>query len=924
MLKLRWIDYSDHNGLLDLRSEKSSGGQCKIVVADLHSKKILKQTLLQRDGFIEGSQILRASELWRSILFQVEPIIAIVPKSLAIFLAKEFILQHSQTLGLKPSQAQSLVEAAIELAPIVFHPDGDERLEAWFEENPDRRLLWQLWFIRVKVFVNDLVTNKKIIINEWIPSYIIHFHDVSSLEVGPLIVDLAGSLSSAEMELFNILVQKNEIILNVPTGRVWNRFSRLLNVYSVEKKIQQQVAANDDLTLHSRGQFLRFANALAETKFVVAEIRRLLDVGVPISDIQIIMADPRAYRSVLYEHLRAEGIPCEANGRNVLRDRSDFQKFWSHIKMLLGQQSRSDVEVCLDIEDVSRRSRRIDALSPEKRNDFRSSHLMSRPNVGDEPIVFETRFTRWEFLQNLTHFIDEIILTPELLSSLIECFKGVPETISLSWKNWVEYLWEQSGKDCESPKVHQDHLVIVDLFGAIGTTAKYRYYMGLNEAALKGHQGSFLEEEDIFLLQKDLGFVFDSGRSERAEFALEWAAQGPAHLHCFLVSDVDFVGKLQMPCRFWLQHKLETVNKTSIADFMKTTEAPLTCFDDRIMNRSIHAALAIRDVAKVEWRNMPTLSQSSLKTFDDCSFRFYAEKFFLLENTPEIEHDLDRMSRGSLIHALLAFMAKQKTNWSWQFSELSEFAESWRTEYSSGKSHQGGRLQWELTWPFEKNRAIEQALEVQKLHNLRLQEYPRSSILGTEVKFNAFFNLETGMWLTDHECGFKDRSPHLFKLTGSIDRMDLVESAHANGEKYLYIWDYKGSLSASMKKSPNDWLANQDRQLLLYAWAVHKGFVDGLDAEKFRLGGIHYWSYFEDIRGYGVNIDSAAEAAALGISKTISWSQEEFKNQLEQLELQLLQLIRDIKTGEMRAVPQDPKICHNCLWRGLCRASHLK
>src|SRR5262249_7335782 len=152
---------------------------------------------------------------------------------------------------------------------------------------------------------------------------------------------------------------------------------------------------------------------------------------------------------------------------------------------------------------------------------------------------------------------------------------------------------------------------------------------------------------------------------QQLEFELIWFWQRPWTELRLTFAAHDFQGQVLTPSRLWMWSAF--VN----GQFEKRPEAPMkTRWDEIQYLISVYPHAGIPDIRKDNlyaglkgdldgqlstWSLSPagSFSASRLERYWECPFIFAAQKRFYLSDDPALDLDLDRRTRGRLLHAIL-------------------------------------------------------------------------------------------------------------------------------------------------------------------------------------------------------------------------------------------------------------------------------
>src|SRR5207253_8799380 len=150
----------------------------------------------------------RASDLWKLLLKRLAPELRIVSKDFARSMLRSFIDKNAEAFNINSTSEKSLFNYMTQLAPLALAADSDEQVSKWFADHPEISLRWQSWYLISRIALRWMIGEKKIIIADWIPSYLQEIDGLENAWDQDIVVDLGSEISTVEAEVFQRLSHK--------------------------------------------------------------------------------------------------------------------------------------------------------------------------------------------------------------------------------------------------------------------------------------------------------------------------------------------------------------------------------------------------------------------------------------------------------------------------------------------------------------------------------------------------------------------------------------------------------------------------------------------------------------------------------------------------------------------------------------------
>ena len=630
--------------------------------------------------------------------------------------------------------------------------------------------------------------------------------------------------------------------------------------WSGERKLQMDISAMPSADV----RLIRFHSQLAETKNVVAELRASLESGRPLQDHHLYLLEAETQWPALRWHMKKEGLPWQAQPMKL----HGFQSVQRWLATLRSQNPWAlftDQELSRFAMDDLKES--YDWFARKNRNiEYWAQH-----EVYGDLMNAEEFFGHWlkENQDSMVNYLVQKAMT------------DFPAQWRLSFSQWVHYLENLAMLTEVQAEEEKRWNVSLPLQSA------YSFVPNLHQDLQKDKEETDIPLSHLQMLRRDLGWPVDGADSTQLEANLRWLAQDPDSQVVISYAEKDFMGAYKIPHRLftiWSQQESLTNKKSSISLSARWNE-----LQDSLKNSplpDVNASFKVDpEILKKEKKNY--LSPSALEKYEECAFMLVAERHLRLSNSPDYELDLDHVTRGRVQHAL--FEKILKTN-----------QDLWDDEQRLIQ------LMDEAFDELDVDFVDESFKEMMRLHYLQLiktfiqqereyrQKHPKNKTVAVELEFELPLSEE-------------------FKVRGRIDRVD------SDSEGNYWVSDYKSS--AAELNNWQKWMEKGEYQLAAYASAIEDG---GTKLPTKEVLASTYIVVRDDSREKGLFFEEGKEAffdsasRAKGRIDKAEWTK--LKTEMQARWLEIFNKYRD---GNLAPLPEDIKSCDDCLWRGLCRATHL-
>lgn len=873
-----------------LRSELDSisdSGPIKFktwVVSDLRSKFEIQKLLLQKQGFYEDLHVLRASELWRMLLRRVRPDLRIVSSDLIRALVRDQM--ESLDLPLGPSADQAICDFMDQFAPVIFHQGGAENLKEWFEKNPRSFERWGSWYRIAEQFAQYFL-EKRWLAPAWVASVLyqeLQSKDkLDSIWSQGLIFDLGCELTQTEADLIQWLARSFDCEVLKPTPPLPLNFELLLSSYEQLPAPAKTSSAAVSSSQRVEKTF-RFSGMLAEVKHAVAQSRTWLEAGVKPREIAILAPDIESYWAVLAEFMEVEGLPVQKERATRLQSLPVVHQWIANIRIRAGGLDSGQLQMAIYGPEMG-------AASPLRFEEFAAlfTNLLGPEDLGRSAAIQKyfgqslnsKKVMRVEeFLGCTLPFWTRTDLSDILEILIKELLQKSSVNSEMRLSNWLFFLERLiCKKEIRLQPVDNEGIVVANFSDGESLFTTHRIFLGLSQSQLKAKSLSWILPSEINSFNRDHGFYLMDPEASRATFELEWLRLGASVEDHYCFPGTQWEGTIETPSQFWM----EVCVKEKGAEGIHILQIPEVTRWDEIQEDALRMVLPSNS-GQMKLHKEKNLSASSLQRFRDCPFIFFSEKVLELRAPPEVDLDLDRRTKGQLIHGVLEKMTAPEQFLKWTAEDIRQLLEQEKLKLPPGFVHEG------LWAPLrEKNVAL--ALRFQEQEKLWQQKYPTSKIIAREQKFEFVFE---GM-----------------RFKGVIDRLD-------GDDKRLVVLDYKAT--EGQLKTFNKWFDENQLQLGFYSWLLEKGLVAELGIRQVVGAFFYILKNLDRSSGFKTNdgenlLDVQRKKSHISLEAKLKF--------YEDLEVEIRKVIQHISHGEFLPKPRDLDICERCQWRGLCRAPHL-
>ncbi|MGZ3722718.1 MAG: PD-(D/E)XK nuclease family protein [Bdellovibrionales bacterium] len=882
------------------------------VVSDLQSKWHLQKVLLDKHKVLEEQAVKRATELWKHLAFQVIPDARILSNELAQTLFWNWIQPMNLPWARSPQAIPVLLNQMQMWMSIFADPQHEEIMAQWFDDNKESYVRWGHWFELCSLIWNRC-QEQNLVMASWLPAVILS-HDVSELQwpramtfdLGPQISQVEGVLLRELGKHFDVRVIYPEAPWVSLMKNALRPYADLLpTAYNGDPKWQPNV----DESL----EFGRFSTQLAEVKDCVGRVRAWMDSGIPAAKIAVVAPDIEHYWPVLQLYFKEEGLPVNKASTSRLGSFIEMAQWISTLRTLLSKISAHDLEVYF-FSGVEQPRLAFD--------DFRVlfSHVYDSADLKRAKKLFESKLsppsnepqTIQDFLVWAMKFWNATAAQARLSSLLQVIGVEVPRELTLlpgQWLSYVEGLLAR--REVKLQPADENGVWCVSLSSADWLEISHAVFLNLSEGALRSSEISPVSAGEAQKIFNDTGFALGTTDRQEHEFELLWflKRQWSALQLDFPVT--DFQGSVQTPSRMWMWAGI-TNDKLK-----REPQLPRLTRWDEIQHQSLESLAGLREFAEAHHLSLKTgierdvtgavntwkangevrISASSLEKFWDCPFIFGAQRKLKLSDDPALDLDLDRRTRGNLLHALVEELLCEPLRWDWSDVEIAGLVEK-------AREREGIRMGDERLWPAVSAQHVRLGRIFLDHEKKWRERFPNTKTVGRELAFECY-------WDTLNSMPQEVASPVV--ISGRLDRVDVDTQG-----RYSLI-DYKAT--KTNLKNWQSWLSNRQIQLALYAQLLELGLM-GLPQGA--VASANYYVVRDSDRHFGFHVKDATSELYSSDDKHRNFIDAADKEELfKQLRMNIQDAITKIVAGNFNPAPLDSKDCPSCSWRTLCRAPHL-
>lgn len=881
------------------------------LVPDLRTKFELQQKILEQNDFYLDESVLRASDLWRTLLKRVQPNLRIVSDAFAHSILRKILEEID--FGVTASSEDTVFSYIDLLAPIIFHPRGKDQLMAWFEDHPEAKNRWQDWFIRAQYCAFFMVEKYNIITSNWVASFLQANAKVEDVWKTSLVVDLGAEFSRAELDLIRNISRSVDVTVIEPAPKWKSEFSYLLKVYE-DLGAQSQSKERLEVPAYSekKKEVLRFSGMLAEIKNATGQIREWLNSGIEANSISVIAPDIEAYWPVLQVLLAEEGIITQKDVKQKMQGLPSVNRWLANLRTKSGGLSASDLELAFfgNAESQNIRHEMFKSLFKNLygQEDFARNDLIHK--LFHENVDVKDMMDRDTFILNSIKYWESA--EAEIIQVVLrEILQNATKKMIFSWKEWLTYLQTiVATKEILISKGDSAGILVTKLMSGHSAKSRYRIFLGLTDENLKTRQKTQLSGKDYFEIANSLGFYLENPDQSDLDFELHLLADADSSHDIYCFGATDLTGTLCSPAKFWMNlvdpahHEVLALPKETRWDELQYSICHRSWVEGarESLEKRIEQDLGKAELASLVTDQLPRISASAIENYLSCPFVFAAQRYFKLKDLPEVDLDIDHRTRGTLAHALFEKITEETVQnpmrFDWTANELDATLEVIKKEREL--IFADDRL-----WGPLKKRHIDIGLRFLEFEKSWRTEFKKVRTIGREKRFEFYLNPQS-------EVLTRQAAPGSFRISGQIDRID------SDGEGNIIVLDYKSSSAGN--SAHGSWFEKNELQLLFYMWVIEKSLMEDIQGEVVGL----FYFMFKTFEHKGFMLADFTGQAYPEFKKKDKSATDELKEKyIQEFSKVLMQTLDRIRLGEISPIPSDAKTCQTCEWRRQCRAPHL-
>ncbi|MEO0335108.1 MAG: PD-(D/E)XK nuclease family protein, partial [Pseudomonadota bacterium] len=812
-----------------------------------------------------------------------------------------------------------------QLLPVLADPSLSAQMEEWFLSQEKSFLRWRHWYELSKRAWSTL-EDKKMMTSRWCAGLVVARWQEARSESDPLwqrdlICDLGGQFSLLEAEVVKLFTRYRSVNVLKPEAEWSQRYEKtLLAYYVLEGKGTSGQMANVPFPIP---EFLhqmnleRYPTTLSEIKSTVAQVRVLVDSGVRPKDIVISAPDIEVYWPALFRYLELEGIPFNKPVMERLSAYASVESWLAKLRLKVGQISSSDLErAYFDSHSDEKRMhydkfKRLFNLIYDE-SDLRRSDSLKK--------VYSAQFQAGEAL-SFEEFLSFAIVNwgeraelEELATVIKRLLADVTESLHLQAEQWLQYVESiVANEEVLIEEADSSGVDVVNTEELEWLSATHVFVLGFDAASLNEYSEAALTFQDVRSLSESIGVFLDRPDSNKKELQCLTVLNQRREQITLSFSATDFSGTPCAPHVYWLvlaynqgrdiesfsptrETRWDELQQAGFADIAKERQLS----EDRLgslltqMRRDQDLQSPEPFAGDLPW----SLSASQLERYAQCPFQFAAEKLLGLSDLPDVDLDLDVMTKGSFVHKLFQELTEEPMRFDWTDDELKRIIKELPESTHSPVGDPD-------LWAKQEAQFLSLAKRFLKNEQLLREQFPNTQTRGRELAIEL-------NW-ANQERTFKPRDSEGVLFRGFIDRVDVSkESGKA------IVVDYKSS-DASYP-SHGSWLKNKSYQLALYTLALESGLTD-LEVEE--VTAAFYYSAKTMSREKGFRLKEEIDDLYGKRNNRSEMSRDQKQTLFESVKEEIAAMVSKMQKGEMNPEPIKEEICSQCSWSAQCRAPHL-
>lgn len=878
------------------------------LVPTLQQKLVLQQHILPKFGVLPERAFFRVNEFWQLLLKQYCPELKIVSKAWMQTRLDHWLENQTWSVARSKGAGNILLQYLQHMLPALSADHGQELMSEWFQENPSAFIRWGHW-AQLAFQAWEFIKTENMLLAEWTPAFLNQLDEIDYNY--KLIIDLNYDLSPLEAEVFfKINCEKQLLVENEALMDIYK--DDYLSYQLLFEKINTEL---DFKALESKGhcEYQRFSSQLGELKNLCAELKELIQSGVPAQNIAVLAPQIEDYWALMHSFFREEGLPVQKRQSLHLHSlphiMSWFAKIHKHIERPEFFELETDFSANFDEYSMSYSELKQQFININSDADFQK---LAKKHGLEEVKIIEKQGPFKKFVEFATGLYTSSD-TDSLVSILSRAYLDLQPEVVLPYSQWLKYLKTLTAKIEVSERKLADGIICENLEAFHPWGQEYIFVLGLTDENIKGQQSlCAINHYEVSNVGQSTGFYFKRPETKNLEIKLHQLIYQNKNAKLYLsFAESDFQGELQAPAKLWILKALEQ------GEDIQKIRSPKLCSWDQVQRQSPAAMQNYRSLEEQEFNTQyqallqdmgqesppklqsnlseVNLSVSKMESYLKCPFIFTSEKLLALQSLPDLDLDLDHLTTGRVMHSLFEKIVQNKS-----FIYESEVIDQYLNEICE---------EYKIIFfeDFLKNNFFQRYHKMAEnfilFESNWRKDFPETQTVGTELRIKSFWNTEEKNF--DHSVGQA--------FFGSIDRVDKDEQG-----QYV-ILDYKSS--GAGQTNHGSWVKNKKLQLALYAMAIEAG-ATSLPAGP--VVGAFYFNVKDMKRDKGFQVsDQPQSLLPEKPSRHIAVSLEQKQQLYTEISDLFNTAVEKLNSGYVHADPEDIKECNSCDWSELCRAPHL-
>ena len=640
---------------------------------------------------------------------------------------------------------------------------------------------------------------------------------------------------------------------------------------------------------------------LEEIEKALAQVCQWLKVGAAPKDIVLFAPNMEDYWPALKIYFEKEQIPAKKSVFAPLADFPDGQYFLSTLKIHLSYFKFEDLERFSFYRESQRDFSRFKSLYFDVPGRSLTQNLLLKgKSLNPDQQITGRHFIEWA----LSFWPKEG--QPFLLEKITKIFQNFPLEESLKASSWLSWLESEALiLEIELEGENEGGISCLSFNALHSSLSPYVFVLGLDEESFKS-LGPLNETEQEAVLN-DLGFPLPFSHPKEKENSFLWFLQSSHYKELYLsLSRYDWTGHIKTDSLiYFMSDFLLPVEKKEISESLLWSTNKKQAHLDKIL-KSTSLKKETRQALKSALENKPRdffhkqslkLSPHSLKTYNDCPFKYAAKKLFFIPERDIVEREFSNLAKGSLVHKLLELFLKEYPNLLANEEQKNQIIQSLKPL----KEKLIHKKQWLIVEDYLKER-LESFIQKEKESR---GFFPSLKPMGFEIECSSYWDQKKGAlsWQGD------------YPFSGWIDRVDK------DSETGTYvIRDYKPKSSGLSHISLKE--GQEEFQLIFYAQALEQGLIKNWPPG--RVSALFYSFYSENFLAKGF-------AEKKSLFENILGERSRGKKERELLEKAILNsnkkaqsIVADMEKGRFSPQPKTKKLCETCPCRTWCRVENFK